>query len=278
MTPLPLSLLSGVNAGDEVRVLLVLHYQGRDFHGWQVQPHVRTVQGEIEAVIEHLIGERRPVLGSGRTDAGVHATGQVATVPLPAAWPAPRLRKALNALLPRDIWVESAREVPWAFHARYDAVERSYRYRVGASPAAASPFYRPLCWALGEPLDPDRLAAAAAILPGRHSFRAFAKSGQPQRGEMCTVVEAEWAPWSDLGYAFTIRANRYLHHMVRYLVGTMVDVSRGRRDLSEMVALLEDPETEAVTSPPAPPEGLYLERVRYPDSSESTPAPSTADP
>lgn len=267
-----------MNAGDEVRILLVLHYQGKDFHGWQVQPHVRTVQGEIESVVERLVGERRAVLGSGRTDAGVHATGQVATVPFPTSWSAERARKALNALLPRDIWVESAREVPRSFHARYDAVERSYRYRVGTSPAAASPFHRPLCWALCEPVDADRLASAAAILPGRHSFRAFAKSGQPQRGEMCTVTEASWVPWNDLGFAFTIRANRYLHHMVRYLVGTMIDVGLGRRELSEMVALLEDPDTEAVTSPPAPPEGLYLERVRYPEPSEILPAPSTADP
>lgn len=267
-----------MNAGEEVRVLLVLHYQGKGFHGWQRQPRLRTVQGEIERVIERVVGERRPVLGSGRTDSGVHATGQVATVPLPAAWHAARLRKALNALLPRDIWVESAREVPWSFHARYDAVERSYQYRVGTSPATASPFHRPHCWAFGESLDPELLASAAAILPGRHSFRAFAKSGQPQRGEMCTVVEAGWAPWDELGYAFTIRANRYLHHMVRYLVGTMVDVGLGRREVSEMVALLEDPDTEVVTSPPAPPEGLYLERVRYPDPSTSIPSASTADP
>jgi tRNA pseudouridine38-40 synthase len=150
------------------------------------------------------------------------------------------------------------------FHPRYDAVDRRYLYRVGTVARSASPFHRPWCWALGESLDPARLAEAAAALPGEHSFRRFSKAGQPERGERCTVLEAAWTPWDELGFAFSIRANRYLHHMVRYLVGTMVDVGRGRRDVAEMVALLEDPDGELRTSPPAPPEGLYLERVRYP--------------
>jgi tRNA pseudouridine38-40 synthase len=267
-----------VNDGDEVRILLVLHYRGSGFHGWQVQPGLRTVQGEIETVVERITGARRPVLGSGRTDAGVHATGQVATVSFPARWTAERVRKALNALLPRDVWVSEAWIAAPSFHPRYDAVERSYRYLVGTDDRSFSPFHRPYCWALGEDLDRDRLAAAAAILPGRHSFRGFAKTGQPHRGEMCMVTEAAWSPWRDLGVAFTIRANRYLHHMVRYLVGTMVDVGRGRRELSEMVALLEDPDTEATTSPPAPPEGLYLERVRYASPTDLPLAPSSTSP
>ncbi|MBT8405746.1 MAG: tRNA pseudouridine(38-40) synthase TruA [Gemmatimonadetes bacterium] len=250
-------------AGDDIRVLLVLHYDGSGFHGWQVQPGLRTVQGEIEAVVERVTLGHRTVLGSGRTDAGVHATGQVATVSFPARWTAARARKALNALLPRDIWVEHAREVPRAFHPRYDALERHYLYRVGTAEHSASPFHRPFCWAFGEPLDPDRLAEAAAALPGEHSFRRFSKAGQPHRGERCTVREAARTPWDGLGFVFSIRANRYLHHMVRYLVGTMVDIGRGRRNVGEMVALLEDPDGELRTSPPAPPGGLYLQRVRY---------------
>jgi tRNA pseudouridine38-40 synthase len=252
-----------VIAGDDIRVLLVLHYDGRGFHGWQVQPDLRTVQGEIEAVVERVTGTHRTVLGSGRTDAGVHATGQVATVSFPGRWDAARARKALNALLPREIWVEEAREVPMDFHPRYDAMDRSYVYRVGTDPQAASPFHRPYCWALGETLDLSALREAAAALPGDHSFRSFAKAGQPERGERCTVHEATWTPWDEMGFVFSIRANRYLHHMVRYLVGTMVDVGRGRREAGELVALLEDPDGELRTSPPAPPEGLYLDRVRY---------------
>ncbi len=265
-----------MKSGDEVRILLELHYQGSDFHGWQIQPNVRTVQGEIEAVIERITGSRRSVVGSGRTDSGVHATGQVASLAVPSSWSARRLRRSLNALLPSDVWVSRAREVSWDFHPRFDAVEREYRYLVGTSMVSRSPFHRPYCWALGEPIELDRLCASAAPLPGQHSFRRFAKAGQEHRGETCTVFDATWAPWNDLGYSFSIRANRYLHHMVRYLVGTMVDVARDRRGLDEIVALLEDPDTEVVTSPPAPPEGLYLERVVYP-SAASTPSATRPD-
>ena len=252
-----------MNAGDDIRVLLVLHYDGSGFHGWQVQPGLRTVQGEIEAVVERITLGHRAVLGSGRTDAGVHATGQVATVSFPAHWTASGARRSLNALLPRDIWVAHAQTVPRDFHPRYDARGRHYLYRVGTAPGSASPVHRPFCWALGEALDPARLEEAAAALPGEHSFRRFSKAGQPERGERCTVLEASWTPWNELGFVFSIRANRYLHHMVRYLVGTMVDIGRGRRDVSEMVALLEDPDGKLRTSPPAPPGGLYLERVHY---------------
>lgn len=261
---------------EAIRILLVLHYDGSDFHGWQVQPRLRTVQGEIEAVMERITGARRAVLGSGRTDTGVHATGQVATVAVPPAWTPERTRTALNALLPRDIWVESAREVPMRFHPRHHATERSYRYRVGIAARSRSPFHRPFCWALDEPLDAALLDRAAALLPGTRSFRAFAKAGQPERGEICTVHAARWDRWDDLGYAFTICANRYLHRMVRYLVGTMIAIAGGRRPLDDFRALLDDPESERITSPPAPPEGLYLERVRYPSLDDLLTPPTSS--
>jgi tRNA pseudouridine38-40 synthase len=256
-----------VSSGDDVRIRLTLHYDGSAFHGWQLQPEVPTVQGAVESVVERITGARRPLLGSGRTDAGVHASGQVATVSVPSPWTGERLRTALNALLPPSIWVQEARRVPFAFHPRYDARARSYRYRVGTAEATRSPFHRPFCWALAEALEPSLLAECAAVLPGRHSFRSFAKSGQPERGEMCEVHAADWSPWIldgvALGHDFTITANRYLHHMVRYLVGTMVAVARGRRRPDEVARLLHTPDGPERTSPPAPPEGLYLERVEY---------------
>ena len=247
-----------------IRVLLKTHYVGSGFHGWQVQPDVRTVQGEIEAVLERITGAHRTVIGSGRTDTGVHAVGQIAAVDLPATWKIGRLKKAFDGLLPKDVWVEDVRVVPADFHPRYDAVARSYVYRVGLEPASGSPFHRPWCWSLIEPLDLDAMREATDHLIGDHSFLAFAKAGQPERGDRCTVHAARWVPWDGLGVAFTITANRYLHHMVRYLVGTLVDVGRGRRPGTDVAALLADPEGERVTSPPAPPEGLYLARVEYP--------------
>jgi tRNA pseudouridine38-40 synthase len=252
-----------VETRDSIRLQLTVHYDGTHFHGWQFQPDQRTVQGELEAALSRLAARPRTVVGSGRTDTGVHAIGQVASVDMPTRWEPAELHRALNAVLPPDVWVRHVRPVRPDFHPRYDALARTYVYRVGTDPEARSPFHRPWCWALGEEVDAAALTASAAELPGNHSFRAFAKAGQPERGDRCTVASAHWDQWS-LGVRFTITADRYLHHMVRYLVGTMVEIARGRRAPGDLSTLLE-PDTDLETSPPAPPEGLFLTRVEYPD-------------
>ncbi|HSH45246.1 MAG TPA: tRNA pseudouridine(38-40) synthase TruA [Longimicrobiales bacterium] len=245
------------------RIKLTLHYDGSGFHGWQVQPGVRTVQAEVEAVLSRLADRPVRVTAAGRTDAGVHATGQVVGVEMPAKWTARALRKSLNALLPEDVWAADAESVPPTFHARYDAVARGYRYRVGTGDGSWSPFRRRWCWPMKDPLDASALSETAAALPGEHSFEAFAKAGQPERGYRCTVHGAGWVEGP--GYLeFRVIANRFLHHMVRYLVGTMVEAARGRRpagDLRRM--LLEEERGDLETSPPAPPGGLFLSRVYY---------------
>jgi tRNA pseudouridine38-40 synthase len=246
----------------EKRIRLTLQYDGGGFAGWQVQPGERTVQGELEAALSRLTARPASVLAAGRTDRGVHATGQVAGTLVPGKWTPGSLQKALNAVLPGDIWVAAAAEVPLSFHARHDARARGYTYRIGIAEATASPFRRAWCWPLRRPLRTDLLAAGAALLPGTHSFAAFAKAGQPERGERCTVLRSEWGPWQDLGLEYRVTANRFLHHMVRYLVGTMVDVARERRPLEDLSGLLAGfPGLE--TSEPAPPQGLYLSRVYY---------------
>jgi len=247
---------------NERRIKLTLHYDGSDFFGWQVQPGVRTVQSELEAALSRLADRPISAIAAGRTDRGVHATGQVASALMPARWSATSLRRSLNAILPGDVWVAEAEDVPAAFHARYDAVAREYRYRIGTVDAAHSPFHRRWCWPVPDPLEPDVLDACAARLGGDQSFRAFAKSGQPERGERCVVHRAAWRPWAELGLELRIGANRFLHHMVRYLVGTMVDIARARRPLADMDSLLTN-EDGVGTSPPAPPEGLFLTRVYY---------------
>lgn len=256
--------------GGNVRLRLKIHYDGTRFHGWQVQPEVRTVQGEIEAAAERLTGGHRSVLGSGRTDTGVHARGQVASLLVPDRWDAAAFRKSMNAVMPHDIWLEDVTRVPEEFHPRYHAVARTYEYRVGLGEEASSPFVRPWCWPLGEELDRDLLDRAAQMLPGERSFASFAKAGQPQRGDRCTVRSAEWSRWADVGVRFRITADRYLHRMVRYLVGTMVDIARGRRPCEEMAALLDPERRDLVTSPPAPPEGLFLVEVEYPPTRTPT--------
>lgn len=255
------------------RFRLTLHYDGTRFFGWQMQPEVRTVQGELQTTLEQLTGAPRTVTAAGRTDRGVHATGQVVAIAVPPRWTAATLRRALNARLPGDIWVADAHAAPAPFHPRYDATAREYGYRLGLTAATRSPFHRAWCWPLAHPdsdaasatadLDVEALHAAAALLPGEKSFAAFARAGQEHRGDRCTVVEARWARWA-LGMEFTILANRFLHHMVRYLVGTMVDIARGRRPLDDMRAMLEGNEGGLVTSPPAPASGLFLRRVSYP--------------
>jgi tRNA pseudouridine38-40 synthase len=247
---------------DEHRIRLTLHYDGSGFAGWQVQPGERTVQGELEAALARLTNRPARVIGSGRTDRGVHATGQVVGVVLPRKWGAAELRRALNAVLPGDIWVANAGETHDDFHARYDAVARGYTYRLGTAPVSRSPFLSRTCWALGESVSMEVLNEAAARFLGEHSFRAFAKAGQPERGERCTVHAADWSAWPPAGLHFRVVANRFLHHMVRYMVGTMVDVARGRRDAGDIDLLLTG-EPGVETSPPAPAEGLFLTRVFY---------------
>ncbi|MBI4545112.1 MAG: tRNA pseudouridine(38-40) synthase TruA [Gemmatimonadetes bacterium] len=240
---------------------LTLHYDGAGFAGWQVQPHARTVQSELEAALSRLADRPTTVLGAGRTDRGVHAIGQVASALVPGKWEPERLRRALNAILPEDIWVAAAEEVALSFHARYHALARAYAYQVGTSESARSPFRRRWCWPLAEPLETGALNQAAAALEGEHSFRAFARAGQPERGCRCTVYAGRWTE-AEGRAVFHITANRFLHHMVRYLVGTMVDAARARRPPEDIARLLAG-ERGLETSPPAPPEGLFLIRVYY---------------
>ena len=259
---------------DEIRLRLLLHYDGRRFFGWQVQKRERTVQGELLGVVRRLTGRPPRIVGAGRTDRGVHATGQVAAVTVPGRWTAESFRRALNALLPPDIWVRGCARAPLAFDPRRDAAWRSYEYRVGLTEEARSPFVQPWCWPVADEVDLAALEAAAASIRGDRCFGSFARSGQPERGTRCVVERSKWSDWDGMGLLFTITANRYLHRMVRYLVGTMIDVGRGRRPLEDMHALLEPGSSSAVTSPPAPPEGLFLRHVHYPDEAPHLESPN----
>ncbi len=244
---------------------LVLHYDGRNFYGWQSQINRRTVQGELSALLGRICGAAsRKLTAAGRTDRGVHATGQVASVLIPDRFEPEELHRALNALAPPDLWVESAERVSDSFHPRYHARSRTYVYRVGIASKSRSPFYAHWCWPLARALDRKRMAEAAATLLGEHDFSAFAKSGQPQRGVVCRVYAAGWEYSSTLDgmLEFEIAADRYLHHMVRYLVGSMVEIGQCLRPVDELARLLRR-EPGLTTAPPAPAQGLFLTRVDY---------------
>lgn len=251
---------------EERTLQLVLHYDGAGFSGWQRQARGRTVQGVLEEALQKLCTTPVRALGSGRTDAGVHARGQAVGVRVPPKWKAASLRRALNAVLPDDVWVADAHEMRPEFHARYSAIGRRYRYYVGTDEEAHSPFRRRWEHAVRFPLDADQLRAIPPMLMGEHQFFAFAVRGTAPDSDdhRCMVHHAAWMPRPG-GWIFEIAANRFLHHMVRFLVGTSLDVASGRRPLADVSRLLLAPDNREV-SPPAPPHGLYLERVEYPPS------------
>ena len=245
-------------------VQLVLHYDGSRFSGWQRQPGERTVQGDLEAAVSKLCGAPITVVGAGRTDAGVHARGQAAGVRVPDKWSALALRRSMNAILPDDVWIAAAFEMREDFHPRYSAVSRSYSYYVGTDDFASSPFRRTTELVWKKPLELKRLAAVASAIEGEHCFRAFAVKGTaPERDDhRCTVSRAAWRERAG-GLVFEIRSDRFLHHMVRFLVGTMLEIGEGRREPDAIAELLTQEDNSKVAQP-APPHGLFLERVEYP--------------
>ena len=246
-------------------VQLVLHYDGAGFSGWQRQPATRTVQGVLESALERLCNAPVGALGAGRSDAGVHARGQAVGVRVPLRWEAAELRRALNAVLPAEMCGSPAQSRSSdAFHARYSATGRRYSYHVGTDREANSPFRRRWEWVLEEPLARDSLAACANVLPGTHRFLAFAVQGTAPADDdhRCTIAEATWRERPN-GLVFEIEANRFLHHMVRFLVGTMIEIARGRRPPGDFAMLLEADDNRR-TSAPAPAHALFLDIVRYP--------------
>jgi tRNA pseudouridine38-40 synthase len=244
--------------------LALIHFDGTEFLGWQRQATGRTVQGEVEQVLARLADHHVAAHGAGRTDAGVHALGLAVSFAMPESWTPDALRRALNALLPRDIWVAALSEMRAGFHARKHAESRRYRYDIGCDDPASSPFRRKYEWALGRPLAPSLLEQAAVVIAGEHDFRAFSARTEPKPHYDCRIREARWEerPHGH-GWRFHVEADRFLQHMVRMLVGTMTDIALGHRPVDDMARLLASRDNRD-TSPPAPPQGLYFVRAAYP--------------
>lgn len=246
--------------------LATLQFDGTRFRGWQRQREGRTVQNEVETVLARLAGHPVRVHAAGRTDTGVHALGLGVSFTLSDRWTPAALRRALNALLPRDCFVLAIREARSGFHARKSATERQYRYLIGTDPEASSPFRQPFEWAREGELEGELLRQAAAPLVGGHDFGAFAVKIATKPHTRCEIRLARWEPRAGgLGFEFVVAADRFLHHMVRILVATMVDVAAERRPLGDIERLLARG-AEVRASAPAPPQGLYFTKVVYPES------------
>ena len=257
---------------------LNIEYDGSGFRGWATQAGVRTVQAELEAALQTLLGEPVALTVAGRTDAGVHATGQVASFESEAEPPEPLARR-LNGMLPNDVAVTSALPAPPGFDARRDAGSRTYCYRL-LTRTAPSPFEqgRSLWWP--RPLDRAALDACAAALIGKHDFTAFTPTDGGHIHFERQVIRAEWvdestsnppAPGREAEEAggvlcFWIEADAFMHNMVRALVGTMLEVGGGRRSVEDFAGLLEKAPRERAGDTVAA-HGLYLTSVRYLESS-----------
>jgi tRNA pseudouridine38-40 synthase len=271
---------------------LIVSYDGTDYSGWQVQPGRLTIQGELQAALGRVTGESPLPQGSGRTDAGVHALGQVASFALQAAIPEESLRRALNRTLPAAIRVLDARVVPASFHARHSTIAKTYEYRVflerrrtGPDEAGSSyavvcpPFLARYVYSYPWPLDLAELQRAAGLFVGTNDFLSFAATdpdiatraaddGETSAlGAVRTIYASGWEQRQiDEGclFIYRVRGNGFLHHMVRNMVGTMLDVGRGYRPADEIPAMIQARDRSAA-GPTAPGRGLFLHSVEYPD-------------
>jgi tRNA pseudouridine38-40 synthase len=238
---------------------LTLAYDGTGFHGWQRQPGLRTVQGELEGALGRVLGVQSPsVHGAGRTDAGVHARGQVASFEAETHLPAAAVRALLGRELPEDVRVTAATEASEGFHARHSARGRRYVYRLLDSDDI---LLGRIAWDPGRALDEAGLARAASPLEGEHDCSAFEARGSSPTNPVCRIERAAWRRWEG-GWSFEVIADHFLYHMVRNLVGTCLDAQR-RVDPAAWVRDARESRSRARAGATAPAKGLCLESVYY---------------
>lgn len=241
------------------RYKLTFEYDGTAFSGWQIQPGVRTVEGEIEEAFARLYQQEIDVIGQGRTDAGVHALAQTAHVDLPETYTRKRILHAMKGLLPNDIALKAIEKTSPDFHARFHALSRSYQYRVSVR---KTPLQRHITWTLPGSMDTDLLHQCAELILGEHNFINFCiPPDQEMMTTVCIIQESSWEI-SNGGLIYTIEGNRFLRHLVRRLVGTMTNIAIGRQQFSEFELLLKGDE-RIQKGHSAPAHGLVLTRVRY---------------
>jgi tRNA pseudouridine38-40 synthase len=247
--------------GPRRNIRLTLEYDGTCYHGWQRQKNALTIQEVIETALARLTGETLRLTGSGRTDTGVHALGQMANFATRSTMPLRAFLHGLNSFLPMDIAVLQAEEVPLPFHARYGALSKTYEYRILNRPVR-SPLSRLQAWWLISSLDVAAMQQAATALIGEHDFFAFRAVGSRPGPTVRRVEEAVWRSQPEGWLTFTITANGFLRGMVRSLVGTLVKIGKGKYPPEHLGEILKKRDRRLV-GPTAPPQGLFLVKVEY---------------
>jgi len=252
---------------------LLLAYDGTSYVGWQRQESGVSIQGLLEAALGEIEGRDVSVIGAGRTDAGVHAVGQVASIRLAHPLDPQTLCRAINAKLPEDVRVRAVEEASPDFHARRAARGKTYRYRILCGPIA-SPFERRYAWHVPAPLDDLRMQQAARLLVGRHDFAAFQRAGSDRATTVRTVFAVDvtrsavpvWPAGVTAGsgalITIEISGDGFLRHQVRAMVGALVEIGSGQRDLARLVEALHARD-RSLAGPTAPPQGLFLLSVQY---------------
>jgi tRNA pseudouridine38-40 synthase len=239
-------------------IRLDIEYDGTDFCGWQKQPKVRTVEGEIIQALLMLLGSEPEMIAAGRTDSGVHALGQVANFSCISSMPVEDIMNGANALLPPDVRITGSHEVPLAFNARFDATKRSYRYELARRPTSV---WRKHKWFVKYSLDVEAMNRAISSVVGQHDFTAFTTKDE-DRSPMIRMSAASVIGNESGGLDMNFSADRFLRRMVRMLTGTLIEVGRGKLEPDEFCDILSTRDRERA-GPCAPPHGLYLVRVEY---------------
>lgn len=250
------------------RYAIQLCFKGTRYHGWQVQANAQTVQGEVDLRLSRLFNRQIETIGCGRTDTGVHSSSFIAHFDAPEIYTPAELLFKLSRMMPSDIAVLDIKAVSNDFHARFDALSRTYHYFISHKP---SPFLNDYVWVNHLQPNIDEMNIAAAMLLNTSDFASFAKNNSQTKTTLCSIYEAQWFYLNNL-LVFQITANRFLRNMVRALVGTLMDVGTQRITISDLEDILQS-KSRSKASESVPPQGLFLSEVIYPSSSISFQSP-----
>lgn len=241
-------------------IKLTIEYEGKDYNGWQKQPNHLNIQGEIERAIKNVTRQDVELIGSGRTDAGVHAFGQVANFKIDSDFPIEKMATAINSQLKQSIRILKAEEVSLDFHSRYNCHQKTYGYFIDNSQQGTA-IYRNITYHIAQPLDVEKMQEAASYLVGEHDFSSFKSSGTSSKSSVRTIYKAQVIKEQER-VAIMLTGNGFLYNMVRIIAGTLVDVGLGKTKPEEIQIIIESKD-RAKAGKTLPPQGLYLVNVEY---------------